>query len=83
MKAESSADAMHFTCPRKGHVQVEEFSWSVNNNVTGEVVLDTGPLCRQCWIEDQTARYQTHRIAPPKAPRKARAPRKRAEAKPS
>jgi hypothetical protein len=83
MKPENSTDAMHFSCPRKGHLQVEEFSYSVTNSETGEVVLDTGPLCRQCYIEDQTERYQTHRIAPPKAQRKARAPRKRAEAKPS
>ncbi len=57
---------MYFRCPRKGHVQVEEFSQRFINNETGETVLDTGPLCRECWIADQVKRFATHRIAPPK-----------------
>lgn len=59
--------AMYFRCPRKGHVQIEEFSQRFVNQETGETVLDTGPLCRECWIADQVKRYATHRIAPPTA----------------
>jgi len=61
---------MYFQCPRKGHLQVEEFNLHWKNNDTGEIEFDSGPLCRQCYIEDYTERYATHRIAPPKRGKK-------------
>ncbi len=82
MKAEDAPAPMYFSCPRKGHVQVEEFSYQIRNNETEQIVLDTGPLCRQCWIEDQTERFETRRIAPP-SPKRKRTRKPRADAKPS
>lgn len=61
---------MYFRCPRKGHLQVEEYSLRWINNDTGQVELDTGPLCRQCEMDDKTERFATHRIAPPKRGKK-------------
>lgn len=58
--------AMWFRCPRKGHVEDEEWSYFVTNTKTEQRTLDTGPMCRTCVFEWLTENFQTHRIAPPK-----------------
>ena len=57
---------MWFRCPRKGHVEDEEWSYFVVNNNTNQRTHDTGPMCRTCVFEWLTENFQTHRIAPPR-----------------
>lgn len=83
----SSDPGMWFRCPR-GHVQKDEFSYQVRNNQTEQVVLDTGPLCRECAIKWLTKHFATQRIAPPDDEPDETSPpgvvhKRREEAKPS
>lgn len=76
-----------FRCS-KGHVQKDEFSYHVRNNNTDQVVMDTGPLCRECAMKWLTKMFQTQRIAPPsEAPADPKPPgvvhKRREESKPS
>lgn len=58
------AKGMWFRCSR-GHVQRDEFFYTVRNNQTDQVVLDTGPLCRECVMKYLSRHFSTQRIPPP------------------